>query len=159
MNYLSLSTDGAYEGKSGFTVYDQPVGDAIVVYTEITPKVKAEKVEGVPTAAELKTLRKEWRDLKDDLQNCRRHRCYSGEVIVDEERHSQAIKEDDDKRNAIKKEMLKRAVYLANHDTPFIKRQMASWAKHNFYMRRHSETEWQCGTDELHIIVPVKSAS
>jgi len=130
--FCSETSDGAYtEGR--FTVYDQPVGDAIVVYSEITPKVKQEKVEGVPTAAELKKLRKEWRDLKDDHKRCGyRPRSFSGDGQNSREWHEnldKRAKEHDDKTNAIKKEMFKRATVLIQHDTPFIQRQMTLWAR------------------------------
>lgn len=144
--FCSATSDGAYEGKSGFTVYDQPVGDAIVVYTEIKPKVKAEKVEGVPTAAELKTLRKEWRDLKEDHKRCGyRPRAHSGEGHSGEEfwkRFEIHKAEYDAKTDAIKKEMFKRAFVLIQHDTPFIKRQMTLWARDTAWVQ-FLDGKWQ----------------
>jgi len=108
---------------------NHPMGDVIVVYLE--PKPKEIKVEGVPTKAELKTLRKEWRDLEEDYDACyrTRPRCYSGQVIVDEERNSQAEQEYEDEINAIKKNMFERATVLIQHDTPFIQRKMTLWAR------------------------------
>jgi len=106
-----------------------PMGDAIVVYLE--PKPKEIKVEGVPTKAELKKLRKEWRDLEEDydVSYRGRPRCYSGQVILDKERYCQAEQEYEDEINAIKKEMFKRATVLIQHDTPFIQRKMTLWAR------------------------------
>jgi hypothetical protein len=139
--FCSATSDGAYEGERGFTVYDQPVGDAIVVYTEISPKVKQEKVEGVPTAAELKTLRKEWRDLKQDHKRCGyRPRSFSGEDTHLNLPERQA--EHDAKTDAIKKEMFKRATVLIQHDTPFIQRQMTLWARDTAWVE-FVDGKWQ----------------
>ncbi len=108
----------------------------------------------VPSKSELKTLRKEWRELKKDYESLykQRPRCYSGDVIDTTEWY-RILDEHYAQSEPIKQDLLKRAVYLAAHDTPFIKRQMASWAKHNFYMKHVENDDWQCGTDEHHIVI------
>ena len=105
---------------------NHPMGDVIVVY--IKTKAKEEKVEGVPTKSELKTLRKQWRELKEDYKRCgNRPRSFSGEDTHLDLPRRRA--EYDAKTEPILKEMFKRAFVLIQHDTDFIKRQMTLWAK------------------------------
>jgi len=110
---------------------NHPMGDVIVVYTE--PKAKEEKVEGVPTAAELKTLRKEWRDLKDQHESCGdRPRAYSGPQQADPvywERLKNHKEAHDAKTKPILREMLDKAAILIQHDSPTIQRKMMLWAR------------------------------
>lgn len=107
-----------------------PMGDAIVVYIE--PKPKTEKIDGVPSASELKKLRKECRYLKKDYDRLEtsRPRAYSGEEYSGEEfwrRFKIHEAEHDAKKKTIMKEIYKRATVLIQHDTPFIQKQMEKW--------------------------------
>jgi len=113
---------------------NHPMGDVIVVYTETKPKVKEEKVEGVPTSAELKTLRKEWRDLKDNYERLsdKRPRSYSGDGQNDPEWWTQFRKQDEAhaaKMKPILHEALHKAAILIQHDTPTIQKQITNWAR------------------------------
>jgi len=119
--FCNATSDGAYEGQSGFMVYDQPVGDAIVVYTEFAPK-------DVPSASTLKSLRKEWSDLRVAFS---KH--------LEEERHGQKCGEYEGRKeyidqsrktlkDTIETPMMEIGKVLMKHDTPFIQRKVEDFA-------------------------------
>jgi hypothetical protein len=119
--FCSATSDGAYTSKNGFTVYDQPVGDAIVVYTEIAPK-------DVPSASKLKSLRKEWNDLEDAWskhleEEQRGQKC--GEYEGRKEYIQQSRKT---LKDTIGTPMLEIGKVLMKHDTPFIQRKVSTFA-------------------------------
>jgi hypothetical protein len=117
---------------------NHPMGDVIVVYTETKSKeAEAEvKVDGVPSAAELKTLRKEWRDLKVRYERLgSRPRSYSGDHLEDLERTEKKGRAHDRKTKPILYEMLDKAAILIQHDTPTIQKQVSNWANRAAFVR------------------------
>jgi len=132
--FCSATSDGAYTSKNGFTVYDQPVGDAIVVYTEMRPK-------DIPSASELKNLRKQWSDFEDAWskhldEEQRVQKCGEYEGRKEFLHQSRNILKD-----TIETPMLEIGKVLMKHDTPFIQRKVSSFAWAGICMKWKDE-DW-----------------
>jgi hypothetical protein len=130
---------------------NHPMGDAIVVYTETKPKVKEEKVEGVPSASELKTLRKEWREHKDRYEHLgSRPRSYSGEYTQEDlDRIKVKGQAHDEKTKLVMDKILKIAEVLLEHDTPTTKKQLSKWIYCRAYVTWR-DSKWQTSTGKLY---------
>lgn len=108
---------------------NHPMGDAIVVYTE--PKVK---VEGVPSASELKNLRKKWKDLEESYKQMLEENQRK-QPVGDFEGREAYVLQCRESLKVITTPMLEAGKVLMKHDTPFIQNKVSTFVWLNCNMK------------------------